>query len=70
MTNQHQTITPADIRSKLSQIQGDATATVESARTQIITAVVVVGVVVVAAAFLLGRRGGTRRSTIIELKRA
>lgn len=65
-----QPIRPEDIRAKLAQIQDETTSTVESAKTQIITVAVAVGVVVIAAAFLLGRRGGRRRSTIIELKRA
>lgn len=62
-------ITPQDIRRKLTDIQDDATETVEGARNQLIA--VGAGVVLLLAiiAFLLGRRGGTHRNTIIEVKR-
>ena len=70
MTQPAQRITRDDIKSKLAEIQGDATSTVQDAKTTIIGAAVVVGVVVLAGVYLLGRRGGRRRSTVIELKRA
>ncbi|HKY14466.1 MAG TPA: hypothetical protein VJM33_06040 [Microthrixaceae bacterium] len=63
-------ITRDDIKAKLLEIQGDATDTVHSAKNQLIAVGVAVATVVVVAAFLIGRRGGRRRSTIIELKRA
>jgi hypothetical protein len=63
-------ITREDIKSKLSEIQGDATETVENARMRLIGVAVAAGAVVVIAAFVIGRRGGRRKSTIIELKRA
>jgi hypothetical protein len=69
-THPAQKITRADIKSKLTEIQGDATATVESARTRLIGVAIATGAVVVIAAFVIGRRGGRRKSTIIELKRA
>jgi hypothetical protein len=65
-----QRITRDDIRSKLEEIQGDATQTVHDARNQLIAVGVAVGAVVIVAAFLLGRRGGRRKSTIIELRRS
>jgi hypothetical protein len=68
-THPAQKITRADIKSKLIEIQGDATDTVESARARLIGVAVAAGAVIVVAAFVLGRRGGRRRSTIIELKR-
>jgi hypothetical protein len=72
MTATHtvQKITREDIKSKLSEIQGDATETVENARMRLIGVAVAAGAVVVIAAFVIGRRGGRRKSTIIELKRA
>ena len=65
-----QRITRDDIKTKLEEIQGDATQTVSDARNQLIAVGVAVGAVVIAAAFLLGRRGGRRKSTIIELRRS
>jgi hypothetical protein len=69
-THTAQKITRADIKSKLNEIQGDASVTVESARSRLIGVAVAAGAVVVIAAFVLGRRSGRRKSTIIELKRA
>jgi hypothetical protein len=63
-------ITREDIKAKLIEIQEDATTTVESAKSTIIAVAAGVGVVVIVGIYLLGRRGGRRRSTVIELKRA
>ena len=63
-------ITREDIKAKLIEIQGEATSTVEDAKTTIIGVVAVVGLVVLTGAYLLGRRGGRRRSTVIELRRS
>jgi hypothetical protein len=62
-------ITREDIKAKLVEIQDDATSTVESARSTIVAVAAGVGVVLVLGIYLLGRRGGRRRSTVIELKR-
>jgi hypothetical protein len=64
-----QRITRDDIKTKLEEIQGDATQTVEDARSKIIAVGVAVGAVVLVGVFLLGRRGGRRQTTVIELKR-
>ena len=64
------TITRDDIKTKLADIQQEATTTVESAKNQLVAVGAAVGVVLLVAVFLLGRKGGTRRSTIIEVKRA
>jgi hypothetical protein len=63
-------ITPNDIKSKLADIQGDATSTVEGAKSQLIAIGAGLAILLVIVAFLLGRRGGAHRSTIIEVKRA
>ena len=63
-------ITPADIKSKLSDIQSEATSTVEGAKSQLLAIAGGVGIVLLIIAFLLGRKGGMRKSTIIEVKRA
>lgn len=62
-------ITPQDIRRKLTEIQDDATETVEGARNQLIAIGAAVALLLVVVAFLLGRRGGSHRNTIIEVKR-
>ena len=63
-------ITKDDIKAKLAEIQGEATTTVEGAKSQLIAVAAGVGAVLVVVAFLLGRRGGQRRSTVIEVRRA
>lgn len=63
-------ITPNDIKTKLADIQGDATSTVEGAKNQLIAIGAGLAILLVIVAFLLGRRGGAHRSTIIEVKRA
>jgi len=62
-------ITPADIKNKLGDIQGEAQEQVESAKNQILAVGVVVAVLMLLAAFLLGRRGGKRTSAVIEVRR-
>jgi len=58
-----------DIKSKLNEMQGEATATVESAKNQLLAAGAFVAIILLIATFLLGRRGGKRSSAIIEVKR-
>jgi hypothetical protein len=70
MASTQTTITRDDIKAKLLEIQEDATTTVESAKTTIVAVAAGVGVVVLVGIYLLGRRGGRRKSTVIELKRA
>lgn len=62
-------ITPEDIKSKLTEIQGEATQQVESAKNQLIAVGVLLGLLLLIVAFLLGRRGGKRSSAIIEVRR-
>ncbi len=63
-------ITPDDIRSKLDDIQGEATRQVEGVKNQIFAAGVMVGLLLLIIAFLLGRRGGKRASAVIEVRRS
>jgi len=62
-------ITPADIKNKLGDIQGEAQEQVESAKNQILAVGVVVAVLMLLAAFLLGRRGGKRSSAVSQVRR-
>jgi hypothetical protein len=59
-----------DIKSKLTEIQGEATQQVESARNQIVATGALVAIALLILAFLLGRRGGKRSSAIIEVRRS
>lgn len=63
-------ISPDDIKAKLGAIQDDATSTVEGAKNQLVTVGAALAVALVLIAFLLGRRGGVKKNTIIEVKRA
>lgn len=62
-------ITPDQIKSKLHDIQGGATAQVEEAKNQLITAATIVGLVLLIVMFLLGKRSGKRSSAVIEVRR-
>lgn len=62
-------VTPEDIRSKLTEIQGEATEQVEAAKNQVIAVGVLLGILLLMIAFLLGRRGGKRASAVIEVRR-
>lgn len=68
--SEHQRINRDDIRNKLADISNEATTTVTDAKSQIVTIGAGVALLLLLVAFVLGRRGGTRRSTIIEVKRA
>lgn len=59
-----------DIKSKLSDLQGEAEQTVEGAKSQLLAVGAGVAIVALILAFLLGRRGGKRSSTIIEVRRS
>ena len=63
-------ITRNDIKSKLADIQTEATTTVDSAKNQLIAIGAGLALLVLVLAFLMGRKGGVRKSTIIEVKRA
>lgn len=69
MTDTTGSITREDIKAKLAEIQDETTATVEDAKSQIVAVAAGVGLVLLVVAFLLGRRGGLKKSTIIEVKR-
>ena len=63
-------ITRDDLEAKLRQVAGDLDDTVEEARPKLLTGAVAVGIVVVLLAYLLGRRGGRKRSAVVEIRRA
>jgi hypothetical protein len=67
--NPESKITRDDIEAKFSELQGDIEVLGEQALKPLIVAgaAIVVGVVVVA--FWLGRRRGTKRRTVVEIRR-
>jgi len=62
-------ITRDDIEARFRELNGDVTSEVVSVRSQAITIVAGVAVVVIAVAFLIGRRGGRKRSAVVEVRR-
>lgn len=69
MSTHDERVTPEDIRSKLTEIQGEATEQVESAKNQLIAVGAGIGLLLLIIAFLLGRRSGKRASAVIEVRR-
>ena len=69
MSTNEERVTPEDIRSKLTEIQGEATEQVESAKNQLVAAGALVALLLLILAFLLGRRAGKRSSAVIEVRR-
>jgi hypothetical protein len=59
-----------DLKTKLTDIQGEAQEQVDGVKNQLLTAGILIGLVILIAAFLLGRRGGKRSSAVIEVRRA
>ena len=62
-------ITRDDIEARFRELNGDVTSEVVSVRSQAVTIVAGVAVVVIAVAFLIGRRGGRKRSAVVEVRR-
>ena len=63
------TITRADIEAKLAEIRGVTDTTTEVAQEATKPILIVLGIGLVIGAFLLGRRRGSKRSTIVEVRR-
>lgn len=62
-------IRPEDIKSKLVDMQNDATSTVKDAKSQLLAVGAGVALLLLVVAFFLGRRGGIAKSTVIEVRR-
>jgi hypothetical protein len=62
-------ITRGDLESKFRELEGGVEETKESAQSSIVTAGAILLVIVIAIAFLSGRRKGTKRSTVVEVRR-
>ena len=63
-------VTRDDIQAKLAEIQGDATSTVQGAKSQIAAVGIGLALILLIVAFLLGRQGGLKKNTIIEISRS
>ncbi len=59
-----------DIKAKLGDLQGEARTQVDGARNQLVTVGAGAALLLLVIAFMLGRRGGRRRSAVIEVRRA
>jgi hypothetical protein len=62
-------ITRDDIEARFRELNGDVTTEVVSVRSQALAITLGVVVAVAAVAFLVGRRGGRKRSTVVEVRR-
>jgi hypothetical protein len=62
-------ITRDDIEDKFRELLGGARTEVASAKNTVVTVGIVVGVILLLIAFLLGRRGGKKRTTVVEIRR-
>lgn len=62
-------ITRDDLEAKLRELEGGVEETKESAQSTLVTVGAVLLVLVIAIAFLSGRRRGTKRTTVVEVRR-
>jgi hypothetical protein len=67
--NQTERVTRDDLEAKMRELVGGARAEVASTKNTVMTAGAVIGVILLLVVFLLGRRGGKKRSTIVEIRR-
>jgi len=62
-------ITPADIEARFRALQGDVEAIESETRDYLTIAIAAVAVTFVLGAYLIGRRRGTKRRTVLEIRR-
>ena len=62
-------VTPQDIRAKAEELAGGVEGSVQSAKPVLMYAAIGGALFVVLVSYWLGRRGGRRRSTIVEIRR-
>jgi hypothetical protein len=62
-------ITREDLQAAYAQVLGEGEATIRAAAPRGIALAGAIGVVVVTLAFLAGRRRGTNRSAVVEIRR-
>lgn len=62
-------VTPDDLRTKFTELQGEVDQTTSSAKDLAVTVGAAVGVVIVLGVFILGARRGRKRTTVVEIRR-
>lgn len=62
-------ITRDDLEGKFRELFEGARGEAASAKNTIVSVGVVVGIILLLIAFLLGRRGGKKRTTVVEIRR-
>ena len=65
----HQRITRDDLEAKFRAFQGDVQSKVDDKKQTLITAAAAGGALILIIFFLLGRRSGTKKTTLIEIRR-
>ncbi|HZJ25532.1 MAG TPA: hypothetical protein VFF40_00710 [Acidimicrobiia bacterium] len=69
MSAPDKSVTRDDIEAKLREITGEVSEEVESTKNLAVAAGIGAVILIVIIGFLLGRRQGTRRTTIVEVRR-
>ena len=69
MTTSPEKITPKDLEFKLREVAGEVDQQVDKARPRLVTGGVAGIIVIVLLAYLLGRRGGRKRSAVVQIER-
>ena len=62
-------ITPQDLENKLRALQGDVQSKVDDKKSTIATVAAGGGFILLLLVFLLGKRSGTKRSAVVEIRR-
>ncbi|MHB1504298.1 MAG: hypothetical protein ACYCTL_09510 [Acidimicrobiales bacterium] len=62
-------VTREDVETKLRQLSGEVGSQVSEAKPALVTTGVGIAIVLLAIAYLLGRRGGRKRSAVVEIRR-
>jgi hypothetical protein len=66
---EHRRITQDDLEAKFRELVEDVRGEASSAKSTIAAVGIVLAAIVLLIAFLLGRRGGRKRTTIVEIRR-
>jgi hypothetical protein len=69
MSSTAQKITRNDLETKLREVTGDASDSVEAVKPQLLGGAVAGLILVVVVAYLFGRRRGQKRSAVVEIRR-
>jgi hypothetical protein len=69
MSTEQAPISSDDIEQKFRQIKAEVDSVTESARSKAVPAAAIGGIVVLLLMYLLGRRVGSKRSAVVEIRR-